>query len=78
MAHVRIESDGTGQGTRVLVVNEYEARPQLLSDVVAVEWRVSGRNGKAEAVITLRGVEVSLEGDAQVFRPVTRSDNSEG
>lgn len=63
---VRIVSDGSPGGTRVEVSDEADVwRP--LPHVVAVDWHLdAGPAEKAAAKITLRGVPVEVEADAEI------------
>jgi len=58
MARIRIISDGTPKGSRLLVDGAE------VPNVVSVEWRCrAGRNDTATAVVELLHVEIDAEAD---------------
>lgn len=66
---VRIVSDGSPAGTRVEISDDSAPIPvwKPLPHVVAIDWHLeAGRSEKAAAKITLRGVAVEVEADAEV------------
>jgi hypothetical protein len=60
MAIIRIESDGTAYGTKVIDKQTGAVFPK----VTKIVWEINSETGVAAATVHLFDVEVEIEGDA--------------